>query len=97
MMWSIVAALSAGIGSAVLFSFLFNRRILSRLWNCECEIADIMDRHLRTVRREAAKERWDKETQLDLALDQAIAKPAPKKGWTKWPSSAPSESSLAEQ
>lgn len=94
MILTILAASSAGLLSAWIFLFVFSSRIRSRLYSCECDLADLQDRHLRTVRRDAAKGRWDKEDELDLKIEAAIPK---KKGWTKWPSSAQSENSSAEQ
>jgi len=93
MLWCIFSGSLAGILSASLFTFLFSSRIRSRLYGCECDLADLQDRHLRTVRREAAKERWDHEGLSDEQLKLALGEPAKKKGWTKWPSSGASENS----
>lgn len=93
MLWSILAGSLAGLLSATLFSLLFSSRIRFRLYSCECDLADLQDRHLRTVRREAAKERWDQDALTDEQLKLAVGDPPKKKGWTKWPSSDRSESS----
>lgn len=97
MLYCILSGSVAGLLSAALFSLLFTSRIRSRLFNCECDLADLQDRHLRTVRRDAAKSRWDEEGLTDEQLKLAMTDTPKKKGWTKWPSSAASENSSAAQ
>jgi len=87
MNWSMLIDVGAGLVSATLFSYLFSRTILSRLYSCECDLADLQDRHLRTVRRAAAKDRWDAEDGVDEAIQANLGNLPKPKGWTKWGSS----------
>lgn len=87
MIWSILIASGAGFLTAAIFSAVFTWRLSSRLYHVECDLAGLMDQHLRTVRRAAAKERWDGQDELDLKIEETAKSLPKKKEWTKWPSS----------
>lgn len=88
-----LTAFGAGFLGGVAGYYAFSWMTRRLLWNLSVDVADLQERHLRSVRKAAAKERWDTDEQLDEKIVGAL-QPAPKtKGWTKWPSSARSESS----
>lgn len=76
----------AGVLSAAVFAWVFSTEFRSRLYSLECDLADLQERHLRSVRKASITSRWDKEAELDekiagLTVNAAAAK---KEGWTKW-------------
>jgi len=87
--------ISSGFGllGGVAGFYLFFWNVRRSLYGLSVDVATLQEQHLRSVRRSAARERWDEKDEIDEKLLGALTKPAAKKGWTKWPSSAPSENS----
>ena len=89
----LLVILAGGVASA-LFAWVFSTEIRSRLYSLECDLADLQERHLRSVRKASVITRWDKDEGLDekiAALAPTAAEPK-KEGWTKWASSRNSSS-----
>ena len=64
-----------------------------RLYSLECDMADLQDRQLRSVRKAAANKRWDGEEEFDSKLTSLLqSTPEPAKRWKKWDSSRSSSS-----
>jgi len=85
----------AGFGflGGVIGFYLFFWSLRRSLYSLSVDVATLQDQHLRSVRRSAAKERWDERDELDEKIVGALKQPEQKKGWTKWPSSGPSVNS----
>jgi len=86
-------AFSAGFLGGILGYYLFSWMTRRLLYQLSVDVADLQDRHLRSVRKAAAKERWDEDDQIDMKLEGLIHPTAKPKGWTKWGSSRESKSS----
>lgn len=88
MIFDLILAFCLGSVGAAGYLFVFGRLLSTRLFSLESDVADLQERHLRTVRKQAAKERWAGEESTDekiLALavepeSQAVSK----KEWKKW-------------
>lgn len=83
---SIFVAFGVSLLVAVAASWVFTRTVLARIYSLECDVADLQDRHLRTVRKAAADKRWSGEEELDEKIANALqpTETSKKKGWTKW-------------
>lgn len=95
MLLSIAAGFLAGIVSSVLFKFVFFKIDSSRLYSLECDVADLQDRHLRSVRKAGALKRWDEAEDVDAKIEEltlkGAAKTEPEKGrMKKWLSTSES-------
>lgn len=86
---SFAGGIAGGITGYYAFSWM-SRRLL---YNLSVDVADLQERHLRSVRKAAAKERWDERDEIDEKLLGALKGNTQPKGWTKWPSSGRSENS----
>lgn len=94
MFLSIGTALGVSSVVAVVLSWVFSRTIRTRIYSLECDVADLQDRHLRSVRKAGAIKRWDGEELLDGRIEELTTKAeVPKqKRWPKWGSSRNSSS-----
>lgn len=93
MILELLYAIGAGFLGGVLGYYAFSWMTRRLLYNLSVDVADLQERHLRAVRKAAAKERWDIDENVDANIAKALADTPKSKGWTKWPSSARSENS----
>jgi len=87
--FSILFAFLVSLGTTIAACWVFTRTVLTRIYTLECDVADLQERHLRTVRKAAADKRWSGEEAIDESLNAALTETqaAKPKGWTKWGSS----------
>jgi len=93
MIFEYLIAFCLGSLGGILFSWALRWSFRRRLYSLEVDVADLQERHLRSVRKAASKERWDQDDLLDEKIVGALAVKPKSERWTKWPSSAPSENS----
>ena len=87
MVVELALAFLAGLAGGGLFFFTSSKLICQRIYSLEVDFADLQDRHLRSVRKQAATARWDKDDALQTTISQNASPEAEKKGWNKWGSS----------
>ena len=89
-------AFVSGFFGGILGYYAFSWMTYRELWNLKVDVADLQERHLRAMRKAAAKERWDTQDEIDEKIVGALQSQPTKKGWTKWPSLGRSASSSEE-
>lgn len=95
MMISMALAITASVIVSLSVSWAFTRFLHSEIYSLKVDMADIQDRHLRSVRRAAANSRWSEQDELEDKLGSLLPVKQPKvKRWEKWGSR--SENSSAE-
>jgi len=93
MIEAFLTAFGAGVAGGALVSFLFTWNLRRNLYHMNVDVADLQERHLRSVRKAAANERWKVDDELDEKIVGALSSTSQPKGWKKWPSSDRSENS----
>lgn len=92
-------SVAVGAASAAVFAWVFSTEIRSRLYSLECDLADLQERHLRSVRKASILSRWDKEADVDEKISALVPQreTLKTKGWTKWASKSQNSSDVSPQ
>jgi hypothetical protein len=99
MFLDLILSFFVSLFSALGFSFLFNRLVLTRLFSLEDQVAVLEERHLSAVRRASIKNRWDQQDLMDTNIEKLASEalnPKPER-WKKWGSKSASSSDESGQ
>lgn len=86
MIEALLYAFASGLVGGLIVNYLFLWWFRRSLYHLSVDVADLQERHLRAVRKAAAKERWEDQDEIDAKIAEAVTKQEQPKGWTKWPS-----------